>query len=187
MSASTGFLVGSMVIGAVSSMQRAESEAAQQDAARAEALYNAKQLEYAAQQAYWERSTAVSQQIDKGLKDIATGRGKMVAAGNVGPSNQAQVIGSAMNLDQDLSAIYYKYTNEAIQKRNAAAIQRYNAKVYKKNRTNALIGGYLDVGTGIANTGLKGYDMGLWGRTGSKGITFDGAVDNTGLYGQWAG
>lgn len=163
MSASTGFLVGSMVIGAISSMQKAENEAEQQDTARKEALYNAKQLEYAAQQAYWERSTTVTQQLDKGLKDIATGRGAMTAGGNVGPSAQSQVFGSSMNLDQDLSAIYYRYTNEAIQKKNAARIQRYNAKVYGRNRTNALIGGLLDTGAGVAEGGLKGYQLGLWG------------------------
>lgn len=163
MSASTGFLVGSMVIGAISSMQKASNEAEQQDVARKEALYNAKQLEYAAQQAYWERSTTVTQQLDKGLKDIASGRGAMAAAGNVGPSAQAQVFGSSMNLDQDLSAIYYRYSNEAIQKKNAARVQKYNAGVYKKNRANALIGGLLDTGATAMNTGLKGYELGLWG------------------------
>ena len=186
MSSVTAFVIGSGVLSAVGSMQRAEAEAAQENAARAEALYNAKQLEYAAQQAYWERSTTVSQQIDKGLKDIASGRAAMGAAGNIGPSAQSQVIGSAMNLDQDLSAIYYRYTNEAIQKKNAAAIQRYNAGVHKRNRTNALLGGYLNVATSIANTGLKGYDMGLWGSK-STGITFDGPVDASGMYGAWAG
>lgn len=162
MSSATAYVVGSMVLGAAGNMLKGESDAAQQDAARAEALYNAQQLEYAAQQAYWERSTTVSQQIDKGLKDIASGRAAMSAAGNIGPSAQSQVIGSAMNLDQDLSAIYYRYTNEAIQKKNAAAIQRYNAGVYGRNRTNALIGGLLGAGNSIANTGLNAYKMGIW-------------------------
>ena len=159
----TGMLIGSAVIGVISTMKKTENEMAQQDAARKEALFNAKQLEYAAQQAYWERSTSVSQQIDKGLKDIAEGRAKMGSAGNIGPSAEANVFGSAMNLDQDLSAIYYRYTNEAIQKKNAALALRYNADVYKKNRTNALIGGLLESGTVVANTGLKGYEYGLWG------------------------
>lgn len=159
----TGLLIGSAVIGVVSSMKKAENEMAQQDTAQKEALFNAQQLEYAAKQAYWERSTSVSQQIDKGLKDIAEGRAKMASAGNIGPSAESNVIGSAMNLDQDLSAIYYRYTNEAIQKKNLARAYKYNANVYAKNRTNALIGGLLDSGTTVANTGLQGYKLGLWG------------------------
>lgn len=161
--ATTAFVVGGAVLNYIGTMKKTENEMEQQDIARKEALFNARQLEYAAQQAYWERSTSVSQQIDKGLKDIAEGRAKMGSSGNIGPSAESNVIGSMMNLDQDLSAIYYRYTNEAIKYKNAAMAQKFNADVYKRNRTNAMIGGLLEAGTGIMNTGLKGYQYGLWG------------------------
>ena len=89
-----------------------------------------------------------------------------------------------MNLEKDLAAISYKYTNESIQKKNAAAIQRYNAKIRKRGRTNALIGGLLNTGSTALGAAVTAAGLGLFG---TKGSTFTGAVTNDGMYGAWAG
>lgn len=134
-----------------------------EDAARQEAEYNATQLENDAAMALAERSTAINQQLARGRADIATGQEAMSSAGNVGSSAQSQVFGSAMNLEKDLAAISYKYTNEAIQKKNAAAIQRYNAKIHKRGRTNALIGGLIGTTAGTVGSVLTGLSLKAWG------------------------
>lgn len=172
---------GTKLLGDISSMS---ANARAEDAARQEAEYNAQQLEYEAMMAYAERSTAINQQLARGRADIATGQEAMSSAGNVGASAQSQVFGSAMNLEKDLAAISYKYTNEAIQKKNAAAIQRYNAKIHKRGRTNALIGGLLNIGGSVLSSVGTAGTMGLFGTGGS---TFADAVTNDGMYGAWAG
>ena len=134
-----------------------------EDAARQEAEYNAEQLENDAAMALAERSTAINQQLARGRADIATGQEAMPSAGNVGSSAQSQVFGSAMNLEKDLAAISYKYTNESIQKKNAAAIQRYNAKIHKRGRTNALIGGLIGTAAGTTGSVLTGLSLKAWG------------------------
>lgn len=134
-----------------------------EDAARQEAEYNAEQLENDAAMALAERSTAINQQLARGRADIATGQEAMSSAGNVGSSAQSQVFGSSMNLEKDLAAISYKYTNEAIQKKNAAAIQRYNAKIHKHGRTNALIGGLIGTAAGTTGSVLTGLSLKAWG------------------------
>lgn len=182
--ATTGLVIGGAglkLAGGISSMS---ANARAEDAARQEAEYNAKQLEYDAMTALMERSTAINQQLARGRADIATGQEAMSSAGNVGSSAQSQVFGSAMNLEKDLAAISYKYTNEAIRKKNAAAIQRYNAKIHKRGRTNALIGGLLNIGGSVLGTAVTASGLGLFG---TRGSTFTGAVTNDGMYGAWAG
>lgn len=170
------------IIGTMNQMQ-------QNDSLRKEALYNADRLEEDAQRLYVERALAIEQQLDKGRKDIATGKNIMSANGNIGTSAQAQIIGSAKNLEDDLSAISYAYSNEAIKKKNEAKLQRYNADVYKRNRTNALIGGLLNTTAGIASSAIMANELGLFGGspsvtgTGVGNITADGMY---GLYGGWA-
>ena len=134
-----------------------------EDAARQEAEYNAEQLENDAAMALAERATAINQQLARGRADIATGQEAMSSAGNVGSSAQSQVCGSAMNLEKDLAAISYKYTHESIQKKNAAAIQRYNAKIHKRGRTNALIGGLIGTAAGTTGSVLTGLSLKAWG------------------------
>ena len=126
-------------------------------------IYNAEQLENDAALALAERATAINQQLARGRADIATGQEAMSSAGNVGSSAQSQVFGSAMNLEKDLAAISYKYTNESIQKNNAAAIQRYNAKIHKRGRTNALIGGLIGTAAGTTGSVLTGLSLKAWG------------------------
>lgn len=158
----TAFTVASGVFDGLSAMQKAKNQREQEEAAIMEAEYNAKQLRYDAQMARYEKATAFNQQLARGRQDIATGYGAMVAAGNYGSSAQAQIFGSALNLMKDLSAIQYKYDNDAIQKENAARILDYNASVYKKNKSSALLGGLLGVGTSVANTYLTGWKRELW-------------------------
>lgn len=159
----TAFTIASGVFDGLSAMQQARAQREQEKAAIMEAEYNAKQLRYDAQMARYEKATAFNQQLTRGRQDIASGYGAMVAAGNYGSSAQAQVFGSALNLMKDLSAIQYKYDNDAIQKENAARILDYNKSVYKKNKTSALLGGLLSVGSSVAGTYLKGWDAELWG------------------------
>lgn len=147
----------------VSGLSSTFSNMRAEDAARQEAEYNAQQLEYDAAIALAERSTAINQQLARGRADIATGQEAMSSAGNVGSSAQSQVFGSAMNLEKDLAAISYKYTNESIQKKNAAAIQRYNAKIHKRGRTNALIGGLIGTAAGTVGSVLTGLSLKAWG------------------------
>ena len=134
-----------------------------EDAARKEAEYNAEQLENDAAMALAERATEISQQLARGRADIATGQEAMSSSGNVGSSAQSQVFGSSMNLEKDLAAISYKYTNESIQKKNASAIQRYNAKIHKRSRTNALIGGLIGTAAGTTGSVLTGLSLKAWG------------------------
>lgn len=157
------FTIAGGAMSALSEMEEARVKRAQEEAAIKEAEYNAKQLRYDAQMARYEKATAFNQQLVRGRKDIATGYGAMVAAGNYGTSAQAQIFGSAMNLMKDLSAIQYKYDNDAIQKENAARILDYNKKVYKKNKTSALLGSLLGVGSSVAGTYLQGWNAELWG------------------------
>ena len=159
----TVFTVAGGIMNGVSAMQKAKNQRQQEEAAIMEAEYNAKQLRYDAQMARYEKAMAFNQQLDRGRKDIATGYGVMVAAGNYGSSAQSQIFGSSINLMKDLSAIQYKYDNDAIQKENAARVLDYNKSVYKKNKTSALIGGLLGVGSSVAGTYLKGWDAELWG------------------------
>lgn len=164
------------------------SDARAEDAARQEAEYNAKQLDYAADMALAERSTTINQQLARGRADIASGQEAMSSAGNVGSSAQSQVFGSVLNLEKDLAAISYKYTNEAIQKKNAAAVQRYNAEIHKRGRTNALIGGLLNIGSTVAGSGLLAAKAGyIGGLPADKAAanTFAGATTKGGMYGAW--
>lgn len=177
----TAFTIASGALSSLSAMQEAQAQRNQEDAAIAEAEYNAKQLRYDAQMARYEKATAFNQQLARGRQDIASGYGAMVAAGNYGSSAQAQIFGSALNLMKDLSAIQYKYDNDAIQKENAARILDYNKSVYKKNKTSALIGGLLNVAGAGVGTYLYGWDKGLWGPQKKT------AVDLQGLYGHWEG
>ena len=127
-----------------------------------EALYNAKQFRYDEVLARWERAMAIDQQLSKGRKDIATGFGTMAARGNIGSSAQSQVFGSTLNLMKDISAIQYKYDNEIIQDENQARVQEFNAKYYRKNRGNAMLGTFLNVGGNIFSTASSGASYGVW-------------------------
>ena len=158
----TTFAVISGAMGAVSSIVSGINESNKNKVAEMEALYNAKQFRNDERLARWERAMAIDQQLSKGRKDIATGYGTMVARGNYGSSAQSQVFGSTLNLMKDISAIQYKYDNEVVQEENQARVQKYNAKQYRKNRGNALLGSFLNVGGNVGGTYLWGWDKGLW-------------------------
>ena len=115
------------------------SEAQALDAQRKQYKINAQQSRWAAEQAYAEGAMAVNQQTDAAIKEIAQGVNAMSAAGNVGTSAQAALLQGYFNLGKDVSAINYKYDNEAIQHKNAAAVADYNAKIAEKNRKNRII------------------------------------------------
>jgi len=167
--------------GIVQTMGNAQKE----DAKRQEALYNAKQFENDAKLAYMEKATTSNMATEKAVKQIATGRNVMAGAGNIGSSAQRQVMEGAFNLDKDLSAIAHRYENVAVQAKNAAKMQRYNADVYKRNRTNALIGGML--GATATSIGMYGNLVGFGSipRVAAAGTESAGAMQSLSYSMDW--
>lgn len=157
-----GLTIAAGVFQGLSELISAKNEADKEEAAIREAEYNAKQLRYDALMARYEKAQAFNQQMAKGRQNIATGFGSMAARGNYGTSAQAQIFGSALNLMKDLSAIQYKYDNDAIQRENAARILEYNAKQHEKSKASAILGGLIGAGSAGAKTYLSGWDRGIW-------------------------
>lgn len=158
----SAFLVIGGLFKVASSIAAGSQQKQQAIVAETEALYNAKQYRYDQTLARWERAMAIDQQLSKGRKDIATGFGTMAARGNIGSSAQSQIFGSTVNLMKDISAIQYKYDNEIIQDENQARVQEFNAKQYRKNRGNAMLGTFLNVGGNVMSTAAGGYSYGIW-------------------------
>ena len=137
----TALVSGGMSV--ASNIMQGMTNAQNEDAQKQENLYNAKQERFAVTQSFQEGAMTANQIADRATKDIALGYNKMSAGGNVGSSAQSAVIQSGFNLDKDLSAINYKYSNEAIQHENKAKAFDYSAKIAKKNRLSAMVGSYI--------------------------------------------
>lgn len=134
------------------------------DAQVKESKYNAQQSRYAAAQAYQEGSLAVSQKTAEGRQNIASGEAAMSAAGNIGTSAQSALMHGYFNLSKDVSAIDYKYSNEAIQHKSRAAMYEYNADIYEINRKNRVISSWLGATTSLTAGGAQAaYYRGLGG------------------------
>lgn len=153
------------------------------DAQTNEYRLNAMQQRNAARQAWWEGAMAVNQQTDAANKEIATGVNSMAARGNIGASAQAAVMQGYRNLGKDISAINYRYGNEAIQHMNTANILEYNAAISEANRKNRILSSFLGAGQALAGGLLGAYRLGAFG----SGTTYSGAVTPDGMYGAWGG
>lgn len=134
------------------------------DAQTKEYKMNAQQSRYAARQAYQEGAMAINQQTDAARKEIATGVASMSAAGNIGTSAQAALMQGYFNLGKDVSALKYKYSNEAIQHINRANILDYNADISESNRKNRILSSWLSAGTSlVSGAGNAAYFAGAGG------------------------
>lgn len=152
---------------AVSGMYDAQA----MDAQTQEYKINAQQSRYAAEQAYQEGAMAVNQTTDAARKEIASGVAGMSASGNIGTSAQAALMQGYFNLGKDVSAINYKYGNEARQHKNKAAMLEYNAEISEINRKNRITSSWLKAGTEIVKSvgtaATMGAFGGVWGNTGA--------------------
>lgn len=136
------------------------SDAQAIDAQTDEFKLNAQQARYAAAQAYQEGAMAVNQTTDSARKEIASGVAGMSAAGNIGTSAQAAIVQAYSNLSKDISAINYKYGNEAIQHKNRAAALEYSAKVSESNRKNRVLSSWIKAGASVVDGFVKAAYLG---------------------------
>lgn len=147
--------------------------------------YNAAQEREAQKQAYQEESLNSSQHYRAVRHEIATGQNMMAGFGNVGTSQEAALRDAYFNMSEDLSALRYRYGAEAAQHENAALNYKYNAAVAKKNRKIGILGSAIKTfgaaAKGVSNVYSGGY------LSSTPKTTFSGAVDNSGMYGAWAG
>lgn len=169
MSSPAGLAILAGTIKAASDLQSGWADAAAIDAQTNEYRINAQQERWAAEQAYQEGAMAVNQQTDSAQKEIATGVAAMSAAGNIGTSAQSAIMQGYFNLSKDVSAINYKYGNEAIQHKNKANMLEYNSAISEANRKNRILSSYLSAGKSL----VSGVAMGAY--YGGSGV-----FDNTG-------
>lgn len=152
-------LVLSVAAGAYSTISNYQNAKIQQR----EAEVNAQQAEYEAQM---ERN-AEAMNAERTRRDartkIAAARAKYAAYGNVGESADATIDDAYVNLASDLSALHFNSENKAIQAENEALMYKFNAKVAKRNKTSAIIGGSLNTAASASNAVLGGYMSGAWG------------------------
>lgn len=151
MAAPAGLAILAGTIKAASDLQSGWADAAAIDAQTNEYRINAQQERWAAEQAYQEGAMAVNQKTDSARKEIATGVASMSASNNIGTSAQAALMQGYFNLGKDVSAINYKYGNEAIQHKNKANILEYNSAVSEANRKNRILSSWLSAGTSFAS------------------------------------
>ena len=170
------------VIKATGAVVSGFSDAQALDAQKKEYDYNATQSRYAATQAYQEGAMAVNMATDSARKEIATGVASMSAGGNIGTSAQAALMQGYFNLSKDVSAINYKYGNEAIQHLNRAEILEYNADIAEKNRKNRILSSWISAGGEALGAAVN------VARFAGSGVgSYSGAVTNDGMYGAWGG
>lgn len=160
------------------------------DAQTQEYKINAQQSRYAAEQAYQEGAMSVNQATLSARQEIATGKAAMSASGNIGTSAQAAIVQSYMNLGKDVSAINYKYGNEARQHKNKAAMLEYNAEISEINRKNRITSSWLKAGSEIVKSVGSAATMGAFG--GAQMVAGpDGgmawAIGGKPMYGAWGG
>lgn len=157
MASPAGLAILAGTIKAASDLQSGMADAAAIDAQTKEYRINAQQERWAAEQAYQEGTMAVNQATDSARKEIAGGVASMSASNNVGTSAQAALMQGYFNLGKDVSAINYKYGNEAIQHKNKAKMLEYNSTVSEANRKNRILSSYLSAGTSF----VSGLAMGV--------------------------
>lgn len=170
MAGPAGLAILAGTIKAASDLHSGWADAAAIDAQTNEYRINAQQERWAAEQAYQEGAMAVNQATDSARKEIAGGVASMSASNNVGTSAQAALMQGYFNLGKDVSAINYKYGNEAIQHKNKAKMLEYNSTVSEANRKNRILSSYLSAGTsfvsGLAMGTYYGGASGVFANTG---------------------
>lgn len=154
----------------------------------AEARINREQAYQSQKQAYQESSLNRTQQYRAGRHDLATGANLMAAAGNIGTSAETAYREGAFNLAEDLSAMKYRYDAEAAKYGTQAKMYGQHAKMARYNRKMGLLASSLNV-TGTAARGVMNVGLAQgWSNAAPKPhTTYTGAVDNSGMYGAWAG
>ena len=155
-----GLILAAGALRATSDIMSGISDAKALDAERQQNEINAQQSRYAAQQAYQEGAMAVNQTTDAARKEIASGVAGMSASGNIGTSAQAALIQGYFNLGKDVSAINYKYGNEATQHLNKARTFDYNANIIESNRKNRILSSWINAGSSIASAAFFASAMG---------------------------
>ncbi|MBO5833886.1 MAG: hypothetical protein J6R22_02940 [Alphaproteobacteria bacterium] len=182
----TALVLAAGAIKATSEVVSGMYEAQAMDAQTQEYKINAKQSRYAAEQAYQEGAMSVNQATLSARQEIGSGIASMSASGNIGTSAQAAIVQSYMNLGKDVSAINYKYGNEARLHKNKAAMLEYNADISEINRKNRITSSWLKAGAEVAKSIGSAAFMG--GFSGTPKVTgFTDAVTNDGMYGAWGG
>ena len=153
-----------------------------------EAEANAQQAEYEAQMERNAEAMNATKTRREARARIAAARAKYAAYGNVGESADATIDDAYVNLASDLSALHFNSENRAIQAENQAKMYRFNAKVARRNKTSAIIGGALGVSAATSNGVTSGYTSGAFGSGSTSKVTgYSGAVSNNGMYGAWGG
>lgn len=155
-----GLILAAGALRATSDIISGISDAKALDAERQQNKINAQQSRYAVQQAYQEGAMAVNQTTDAARKEIASGVAGMSASGNVGTSAQAALMQGYFNLGKDVSAINYKYGNEATQHLNKARTFDYNANVIESNRKNRILSSWINAGSSIASAAFLASTVG---------------------------
>ena len=123
--------------------------------AEAQNKFNAAAEKEAQKQAYQEESLNSTQQYRAGRQEIAAGLNLMENAGNVGTSAESALRGGYFNLSEDISALRYKYENEAIGHGTAALNYKYNAKVANKNRKIGVLASSINTTSAASEGTLK--------------------------------
>lgn len=157
------------------------------DFAKREAEINAAQARQSQKQAYIESSLNSTQRYRAGRHDLATGANLMSAMGNIGTSAESAYLEGAFNLAEDLSAIKYKYGAEAAKYGTQANMYKQHAKMYEHNKNMGILASSIK---GVGKTALATLSAGKalgWTGVSAPKNTFTGAVDNSGMYGSWAG
>lgn len=187
MASPTALAITAGSLKALSSLQSGYSDAVSIDSQINQNRINAQQELWAAEQAYQEGAMAVNMATDSARKEIATGVAGMSAAGNIGTSAQSALMQGYFNLGKDVSAINYKYGNEAIVHKNRATMFDYNATVLEKNRKSRILSSWLSAGTSLAGglaTGMHYAGGGGWANTGpAYGLESTVGVGGVPMYG----
>lgn len=156
--------------------------------AEREAQINREQALQNQKQAYQESSLNRTQAYRAGRHDLARGANSMAAMGNIGTSAESAYREGAFNLAEDLSAMKYRYDAEAAKYGTQANMYGQHAEMARRNRRLGLLASSLNV-TGAAARGVMSVGMAHgWNNAAPKPhSTYTGAVDNSGMYGAWAG
>lgn len=170
----------SAVVSGVSNYQAGKVQEAQNK-------FNEQQERQAQKQAYQEESLNSTQHYRAVRHEIAAGLNVMTGQGNLGTSAESALRGAHFNLAEDLSALRYRYGAEAAGHATAALNYKYNAAVAKRNRRVGVLASSINT-VGAAAKGVSNiYAGGYFGSKTTPKNTFSGGVDNSGMYGQWAG
>lgn len=154
---------------------------------------NAAQARNAATQTYQEESLNATQHYRAVRQEIASGQNRMAGSGNIGTSADVATTRAYFNLSEDLSALRYRYDNEAAGYLTQGKNFDFNANAAAYNRRMGVLANSINtVGTaakGVTQLYTAGQLNTVLGAGGSKKprVTVTEAVDDSGMYGAWSG